>query len=178
MSDRFGGGPTGTTPRDAAIPGQRATPQLSGRLGSGIVPNLTGTPNRRGLPASGAVALALGAGMGGGAVDVLTGSGLRALFAVSFVLGCMAAAAVVRRQSLLAAVVTPPLAYVALAMAAAEVQRDSSSTSWLMRQIFELLTALMTGAPVLLAATLSAAAVALARVLVRRSPPVIQLPPR
>jgi hypothetical protein len=47
-----------------------------------------------------------------------------------------------------------------------------------MRQVFELLTALMTGAPVLLAATLSAAAVALARVLVRRSPQVIQLPPR
>jgi hypothetical protein len=131
----------------------------------------------RGLPASGAIALALGVGVGGGAVDVLTGAGLRTVFAVAFVLGCMLAAALVRRQSLLAAVVAPPLAYVALALAAAAVQPDSSSTSWLMRQVFELLTALVTGAPVLITATIAAAAVALFRLTVRRSPPVPHMPP-
>lgn len=75
------------------------------------------------------------------------------------------AAALVRRRNLLAAVVTPPLAYVALAMAAAAVQPDSSTSSWLLRQVFELLTALMTGAPVLIAATGGAFVIAAARTL-------------
>lgn len=159
-----------------AIPTQRPLPRTPARSGYGSVVTSSGLRSaRHGLPASGAIALALGAGIGGGAVDVLTGSGLRAMFAVAFVLGCLAGAALVRRESLLAAVVTPPLAYVALAMAAAAIQHDSSSTSWLLRQVFELLTALMTGAPVLITATLGAVTVALLRV-ARRPPAVVRLP--
>ena len=74
--------------------------------------------DRRGLTATGAVAVALGAGIAGGMVDVMTGAGLRATFAVCFVLGCAFAAVKVHREDLLAAVVIPPLAYVALAVAA------------------------------------------------------------
>lgn len=163
------------------VPLQRPAPRVTRHLGSGRIAGLipaSGTTSRpgRGLPASGAIAIALGAGIGGGAIDVLTGSGLRAAFAVAFVLGCLLGAALVRRESLLTAVVTPPLAYVALALAAAAFQSDSSSTSWLMRQIFELLTALITGAPVLIAATVGAVAVALLRVLLQRSPTVVRLP--
>lgn len=117
-----------------------------------------------GLPVSGAVAVALGAGVGGGAVDVLTGPGLRAIFAVSFVVGCALAAAFVRRRGLLAAVVLPPLAYIVIAAAAAVFQHEAPGPgSWLVREAFELMTALMTGAPVLVAATLSALVVALVR---------------
>lgn len=151
--------------------------QRGARLIAGLTPANPGLARRGwGLPASGAIALALGAGIGGGAVDVLTGSGLRAAFAVSFVLGCLLAAALVRRESLLAAVVTPPLAYVALALAAAALQGDGSSTSWLMKQIFELLTALITGAPVLIAATVGAVVVAAVRMVMPRPSTVVRLP--
>lgn len=172
---------TRAAPGSPAIPPQRAQATPARRLGAvrwaraaaGVLQS--GPTAGRGLPASGAVALALGAGVGGGAIDVLTGSGLRAIFAVAFVAGCMLSAALVRRQSLLTAVVTPPLAYVALALAAAAVQQDSSSTSWLLRQIFELLTALVTGAPVLIAATLGAVLVAAIRIASARRPRTIDL---
>ncbi len=175
---RFGTALSGTD--DVAL--QRPEPRVARRSGSSRIAGRnpapgTSSPPGRGLPASGAIAIALGAGIGGGSIDVLTGSGLRATFAVAFVLGCLLAAALVRRESLLTAVVTPPLAYVALALAAAAFQSDSSSTSWLMRQIFELLTALITGAPVLIAATVGAVGVALLRVLLRRrTPPMVRLP--
>lgn len=176
--------PPGSAPSGSAIPGQRSQAAGSGRSGSARL-SASGAggggwsvaPSHRGLPASGAIALALGAGVGGGLVDVLTGSGLRAVFAATFFLGCVLAAALVRRQSLLATVVTPPLAYVALAMAAAAIQHDGSSTSWFLRQVFELLTALITGAPVLISATLAAAVVAGLRVALRRPPGVLRLPP-
>jgi hypothetical protein len=122
----------------------------------------------RGLPVSGAIALALGAGIGGGAIDVLTGQGLRATFAIAFVVGCALAAALVRREGLLAAVIMPPLIYVAVALGAAAVQSDGSTNSWLLRQVFELMTALILGAPVLLTATAVAACIALLRIVAAR----------
>src|SRR5689334_8562597 len=74
--------------------------------------------DRRGLTATGAVTVAIGFGAAGAVFDVLTGSGLRSTFAVMFVLGCALAAYKVHREDLFAAVVIPPLAYVALAIVA------------------------------------------------------------
>lgn len=121
--------------------------------------------DRRGLTATGAVALALLAGTLGGAVDVLTGSGLREVFAVAFISGCLAAAALVHREDLVASVVMPPLVYVVLALVAGAVERTvgSSSGSFLTQQVLELANALVLGAPVLLAATVAALLVAVVR---------------
>ena len=119
--------------------------------------------DRRGLTATGAVAVALLLGLLGGAVDVLTGSGLREVFAVSFVSGCLVAALMVHREDLLATVVMPPLVYVVLALAAGAVERTMGTGSFLTQQALELANALVLGAPVLAAATLAALVVAVVR---------------
>jgi hypothetical protein len=117
----------------------------------------------RGLTAAGAAVLAVGAGALGGLVDVATGSGLRATFAVAFVLGCALAAYKVHREDLLAAVVIPPLAYAALALAANVTTRTTLGGSFVKQQALELLTDLVTKAPALLVATALAAGIALVR---------------
>ncbi|MCW2605752.1 MAG: hypothetical protein JWO60_445 [Frankiales bacterium] len=120
------------------------------------------------LPGSGAVAVALGAGLAGGLYDVLTGPGLRLAFAISFVVGCAVGALLVRRRDLLVAVVMPPLVYVAVALVAVAVQGTSAPGSWVVRQALDLFTALVLQAPALMAATGVALVIALARGLGRR----------
>jgi hypothetical protein len=117
----------------------------------------------RGLTAAGAVAVALGFGLVGGLIDVLTGHGLRVTFAVLFVLGCAVAAYKVHREDLLAAVVIPPLAYVALAVAANVTTHTTLGGSFVKQQVLELMTALVTKAPALLVATGVAAVIAVVR---------------
>lgn len=107
--------------------------------------------------------MALVAGLAGGAIDVLTGPGLREVFAVSFVLGCVVAALTVHREDLVAAVVMPPLVYVVLALIGGAVERTAKTGSFLTQQAIELVNALVLGAPVLLAATGAALVVALVR---------------
>jgi hypothetical protein len=119
--------------------------------------------DRRGLTAAGAVAVALVLGLAGGAYDVLTGPGLRAVFAVCFIAGCGLAALLVHREDLRAAVVMPPLVYVVLALVGGAVERTIGSGSFLTRQVLELVNALVLGAPVLLAATGLAFVIALVR---------------
>jgi hypothetical protein len=119
--------------------------------------------DRRGLTATGAVLLALALGLVGGAVDVVTGSGLREVFAVSFVSGCLLAALTVHREDLVAAVVMPPLVYVVLALVGGAVEKTTGGGSFLTRQAIELVNALVLGAPVLMAATLAALVVAVFR---------------
>jgi hypothetical protein len=125
--------------------------------------------DRRGLTAMGAVVLAVALGLAGGSYDVLTGSGLRDVFAVCFVAGCAAAAASVHREDLRAAVVMPPLVYVALALVAGAVDRAGASESFVTQQALELANALVLGAPVLLAATGAALVVAVWRAVRRRA---------
>ena len=125
--------------------------------------SLPSVGDRRGLTATGAVFLALLLGLAGGAVDVLTGPGLREVFAVSFVTGCALAALTVHREDLVAAVVMPPLVYVVLALAAGAVERTAASGSFLTRQAIELVNALVLGAPVLMAATGLALVIAVMR---------------
>lgn len=119
--------------------------------------------DRRGLTATGAVAVALLLGLAGGAVDLLTGPGLREVFAVSFVTGCVLAALTVHREDLVAAVVMPPLVYVVLALVAGVVERTAASGSFVMQQVIQLANALILGAPVLMVATGLALVVALVR---------------
>ena len=119
--------------------------------------------DRRGLTATGAVAVALGFGIVGAVIDVMTGSGLRTTFAVLFVLGAAVAAYKVHREDLLAAVVIPPLAYVALAFAANLGTQSTVGGSFLKQQVLELLAELVTKAPTLLLATGLAAVIALVR---------------
>jgi uncharacterized membrane protein YfcA len=124
--------------------------------------------DRRGLTATGAVVLALLLGLAGGAVDVLTGTGLREVFAASFVLGCLLAALTVHREDLLATVVMPPLVYVVLALVAGAVEQTAATGSFLTQQALDLANALVLGAPVLMAATGGALVVAAVRWSVRR----------
>jgi hypothetical protein len=95
---------------------------------------------------------------------VLTGPGLRAVFAVTFVLGCVLAAFLVHREDLVAAVVMPPLVYVVLVLVAGGLEASGAGGSWLRQQLLELATSLVLGAPVLLTATGLAVVVAAVRV--------------
>src|SRR4051812_19357829 len=119
--------------------------------------------DRRGLTAVGAVAVALLLGAAGGLIDVLTGPGLRTVFAVCFIAGCAIAACTVHREDLVAAVVMPPLVYVVLALLAGAFSQTVAVGSMLTRQALELTSALVLGAPVLLTATGLAFLIAVAR---------------
>jgi hypothetical protein len=130
--------------------------------------------DRRGLTAFGAVTVALVLGAAGGFVDVMTGPGLRTVFAISFVAGCAFAALKVHREDLIATVVMPPLVYVALALLAGAFSKTAAVGGWMTRQALELATSLVLGAPVLLTATGLAFAIALVRAVVgRRAQPVV-----
>lgn len=120
----------------------------------------------RGLTGAGAVVLALVLGLVGGAVDAALGRGMRIVFGVCFLLGCVLAAALVRRRSLLTAVAAPPLLYVVLALGSG-LLGETRVPLTPARQGAELLTALTLGAPVLVGGTLLAAAVGGLRLLRR-----------
>jgi len=126
--------------------------------------------DKRGLTAAGAASLAIALGATGGLVDVLTGSGLRTVFAVCFVAGCVIAALTVHREDLFASVVMPPLVYVLLALLAGAFSQTVAVGSMLTRQALELASSLFLGAPVLLAATGAAAVIALLRATLGRRP--------
>ena len=119
--------------------------------------------DRRGLTAFGGVTIALLLGLAGGIIDVLTGPGLRTVFAICFIAGCALAALKVHREDLIAAIVMPPLVYVAIALVAGAFSQANTAGSLLTRQALELATSLVLGAPVLLTATGLAFVIALAR---------------
>jgi hypothetical protein len=119
--------------------------------------------DRRGLTVLGAVVLLLVLCLAAGAVDVLTGRGLRLVFAVAFVAGCFVAALSVHREGLLAVVVMPPLVYAGVVLLAGLAESGGSSGSLLLHQAIELFNGLVLGAPVLMAGTATAAVVALIR---------------
>ena len=119
--------------------------------------------DRRGLTAAGAVLLALALGLLGAVIDVKTGSGLRTLFSVSFVVGSVLAALLVHREDLCAAVSMPPLTYCVLALVGGAVGSTATSGSLLKRQGLQVLSDLAVHAPVLFLATGLALVVALAR---------------
>lgn len=136
--------------------------------GDGSTPHSPAVADRRGLTATGAVATALLLGLAGGTFDVVTGPGLRGVFAVAFVVGCALAALLVHLEDLFAAVVMPPLVYVVLAFIGAAVERRAGAGSFLTQQAIEMAGSLVLGAPVLLAATGVALLIAAVRVVTGR----------
>ena len=124
--------------------------------------------DRRGLTAVGAVTVALLLGVAGGFVDVMTGPGLRTVFAVCFIAGCAFAALKVHREDLVAAVVMPPLVYAAIALLAGAFSQTAGVGGWVTRQALELAISLVLGAPVLLTATGLAFVIAVSRGIVGR----------
>ena len=124
--------------------------------------------DRRGLTATGAVCIALVLGLGGATYDVLTGPGLRLVFAVAFITGCALSALLVHREDLKAAVVMPPLIYFVLAFIGGALERAGRAGSFLTTQALEMANALVLGAPVLLAATGLALVIAAVRTLSSR----------
>lgn len=136
------------------MPGPAAVPSSkpSGRLADG-----------RGLTAAGAVLAALAVGLAGAGVDVVTGTGLRMMFAVCFALGCVVAAAVVHHEDLMAAAIMPPLLFVVMAAGASLVEGGGVSGSWLSRRLLDVVTTMVTSAPVLLVTTAATLSVVLAR---------------
>ncbi len=119
--------------------------------------------DRRGLTATGAVAIALAFGFVGAVIDVNTGRSLRTVFAVFFIVGCALAALLAHREDLKATVVMPPLVYCVLALIGAALGRTQAAGSFVKTQALELVSALILGAPVLYAATGLALVIALVR---------------
>lgn len=85
-----------------SVPASRAVRGAPAPLGAASGPSLTSL---------GAVLLIAATSGVGGVIDVLTGTGLRLAFAIGLVLGSVVAAGLVRRGSLLAVVLAPPLLY-------------------------------------------------------------------
>lgn len=110
-----------------------------------------------------AVSLAAGAALGGAAVDLATGNGLRGVFAVTFVIGSAVAAHRIRFGRIGVAVVLPPLLYAAAALAAALSQPDTASSTPVVRAGLDLFTNLILGAPVLVVAVATVAVVVVLR---------------
>ena len=119
--------------------------------------------DRRGLTATGAVAIALVLGLIGATIDVKTGHGLRMVFAVCFVGGSALAAAIVHREDLRAAVMIPPFTYCALAVIGGFLGSTTVAGSFVTKEGVALLDALVLRAPVLFLATGAALAVAVVR---------------
>ena len=119
--------------------------------------------DRRGLTALGAVVLTLVICAAAGAVDVLTGPGLRLVFSVAFVVSCVLAAISVHKEDLAAVVVMLPLVYATLVLFAGLAEGGLPAGSLVLHQAIELFNGLVLGAPVLIGGTAAAAVVALLR---------------
>ena len=119
--------------------------------------------DRRGLTATGAVAIALLLGFVGAAIDVKTGHGLRMVFAICFISGSALAAAIVHREDLRAAVMIPPFTYCALAVIGGFIGSTTVAGSRVTKEGVALLDALVLRAPVLFIATGAALAIAVVR---------------
>ena len=102
-------------------------------------------------------------GAAGGAFDVLTGPGLRFVFAVFFVLGCAFAALSVHRENLRPVIVMPPLVYALLSLTASAVEGWGGGGSFLQSQLLELANAVVLGAPVLVCGFLTTLLLAVLR---------------
>lgn len=125
--------------------------------------------DKRGLTALGGASIAVGLGLVGAIIDVTTGSGLRLVFGVLFILGCVISAARVHTEDLLAAVVMPPLVYMALAFAGAAMEHSNLTGGWIRQQTIEMGSALVFGAPTLIIATVLSFSIALLRSRMRKA---------
>lgn len=135
------------------VPRPRVRTDVPRSSGSGAV-RVVGRP--RGLSAPAAVALVAALALLGAGVGALLGAGGRS---VGFVVGCLLAAVLVRRDRLPALVIAVPLLHAGLLLLG--VLQDGSRG--LVRVAMELFTALVLSAPAVLLGTLAVLVVAAAR---------------
>jgi hypothetical protein len=119
------------------------------------------------LTGVGAIALAFVISLVGGGIDLMTGSGLRRVFAIALVIGAVVAAALVRQKDLYAVAVSPPLIYIVISFLAA-IPHASESFSSKTKLASLLANWLVYGFPEMALATGLAAGIAIIRVLVNR----------
>jgi hypothetical protein len=119
------------------------------------------------LTGVGAIALAFVISLAGAGVDLVTGVGLRRVFAIALVIGAVVAALLVRTRDLYAVVVAPPLIYLAISILAAVPHANGAFSD---KKKFLSLAAnwLVYGFPEMAAATALATAIALGRYLAHR----------
>jgi hypothetical protein len=118
--------------------------------------------DQRGLTAAGATVLVLMLGGLGGGVDVVTGTGLRTVFAVAFVVAAALSAATVHHEDLFAAVVLVPLAFAVIGGIAGIAEGASLHSA--SKLVLAVANVMVTAAPALMMATVAAAVIAGARV--------------
>lgn len=119
--------------------------------------------DRRGLTAIGGASIAIGLGLLGAVIDVTTGQGLRGTFSVLFIAGCVISALLVHAEDLMAAVIMPPLVYLALAFIGTTLDGSSVGGGWLRQQTIEMGSALVLLAPTLIIAGVASVVIALVR---------------
>ena len=114
--------------------------------------------DQRGLTAAGAALLVLLlSGLGAG-VDVVTGTGLRTVFAVAFVVAAALAAATVHHEDLFASVVLVPLAFALIGGIAGVAEGASLHSA--SKLVLAVANVMVTAAPALMVATAAAAVIA------------------
>ncbi|MFL6238764.1 MAG: DUF6542 domain-containing protein [Actinomycetes bacterium] len=114
--------------------------------------------DQRGLTTAGATILVLAlSGLGAG-VDVVTGTGLRTVFAVAFTVAAALAAATVHHEDLLASVVIVPLCFAAVGLVSGIA--EGSGLQGLSKIALGIANVMVTAAPALLLATAAAAVIA------------------
>jgi hypothetical protein len=119
------------------------------------------------LTGVGAIALAFVIALAGAGFDLLTGVGLRRVFAVALVIGAVVAAALVRVRDLYAVAISPPLIYIAISIFAAIPHANGAFSD---KKKFLALAAnwLVYGFPEMAAATGLATGIAIIRYLAHR----------
>ncbi|OLR90066.1 DUF6542 domain-containing protein [Actinokineospora bangkokensis] len=123
----------------------------------------------RGLPWWGAVLLALGLSAVTAAVDVNRQAALGVVYQVGFVLGCVAAVALVRRRSLFGPMVQPPLVFAATA-AGALIVFGPSAGGGLKNLLFNVALPLTSNFPLMAITTAVCLALGIVRLFVQRDP--------
>lgn len=122
-------------------------------------------PTIPGVPAWGAVAIAVAVTFVGFTVDAVRGSELTAAFSVFFFLGCLAAVLAVRNRGLFTAMVQPPLILV-LAVPLA-YQQFAANGGGLKDLLFNIALPLVNRFPLMLTTTLVVAAIGAGRMYIR-----------
>jgi hypothetical protein len=97
----------------------------------------------------------------GAAVDVVTGTGLRTVFTVAFIVAAALAAATVHHEDLFASVVLVPLVFAGVAGVSGIFEGASLQTA--SKIVLAIANVMVTAAPALMLATAAAAVIAAAR---------------
>lgn len=147
---RSSGRPDGTAPPSQSTESPPPAPPLR-------------RPRERGFSAPSVALLSLALTVGAGALDGLTSGELGRWFALGFVISAVGGAVTIRRSDLLWSLIWPPLVFATAVVLTAPVVPGGSGGN-LKRQGIELATSLALEAPLLVGTTLTAAGVALARV--------------